>query len=98
MADKEDCLQNSALKIMLFFTERRSAEAMQGRFHAHFQIPWALSFKTINKLYNRLNNDRSVLEKKHRGLHLCVLRRTLTLSEWRCKQTSVNQQVRLQHN
>jgi hypothetical protein len=32
------------------------------------------------------------------GLHLCVLWRTLTLSEWCCKEAPVNQQGRLQHN
>jgi hypothetical protein len=31
-------------------------------------------------------------------LHLRVHRRTLTLSEWRCKEAPVSQQGRLRHN
>jgi hypothetical protein len=50
----------------LFSTEKRIVVVTHRRFRAHFQTLWAPSFKTIHKLYNQFNNDRSLLERKHR--------------------------------
>jgi hypothetical protein len=50
----------------LFFIETRSLLVTQRRFHAHFQMRWVPSFKTIHKLYNQFNNDGSDLERKRR--------------------------------
>jgi hypothetical protein len=53
-------------KTVLFFSETRSAVVTQRRFRVHFQTRWAPSFKIIHKLYNRFNNDGSVLARKRR--------------------------------
>jgi hypothetical protein len=76
------------IKAVLFFTERRSVMVTQRRFYAHCQTWWAPSFKTVYKLCNQFNNNDSV----------CILWRTLTLSQWSYKEAPVKQQGRLQHN
>jgi hypothetical protein len=65
-ADKGRLSVEQALKTVLFFTETISVVVTQGQFHAHFQMRWAPSFKTIHKLSDQFNNDGSVLEKKRR--------------------------------
>jgi hypothetical protein len=67
---------------MLHFTETRRVMGRQRRFRAHFQTLWAPSFTAIRKLYNQFNIDGSILVMKLSRLHLCIIRRTLTLSEW----------------
>jgi hypothetical protein len=73
---------------VLFFTEARSVVGKQRRFYAHFQTQWAPSFKTIHKLYNQFNNDFECWRGNIAGLQLCVIQRTLMLSELRCKKAS----------
>jgi hypothetical protein len=97
MADNGRLSVKQRIKSVLCFTETRSVAVTERRFHSHFQTRWAPSFKTIHKLYNQFNNDGSGTGNVA-GLHLCVLRGTLTLSEWRCKEAPVDQQGRLQHN
>jgi hypothetical protein len=84
---------------VLFFIETRSAVITQKRFLARFQTRWALSFKTIQKVYNLFNNDGSVLERKRRQpSSVRSPENTEAVREWRCKEDPVNQQGRLQHN
>jgi hypothetical protein len=62
------------IKTVFFFTETRSVVFTQRWFHAHFQIWWAASFKTMHKLYNQFNNNGSVLERKcHQPSFVCSL-------------------------
>jgi hypothetical protein len=89
MADKERPSVEQRIKTVLFFIETRSVVVTQKQFHAHFQMRWAPSFKTIHKLYNQINNDCSVLERKRRRPSSCILPKTLTLSEWSCKEALV---------
>jgi hypothetical protein len=66
MADEGRLPIEQRIKTLSFFTETRSVVVTQRQFHAHFQMQWAPSFKTIHKPYNQFNNDGSVLEKKCR--------------------------------
>jgi hypothetical protein len=65
MADKRRLYLEQCIKTVLFCIETRSVVVTQRQFDARFQTRWAPSFRTIHKLYNRFNNDGSVLERKH---------------------------------
>jgi hypothetical protein len=64
MADKGKLSIEQHIKTASFYTETRSVVVTQRWFHAHFQVQWVPSFKMIHKLYNQLNNDGSLLERK----------------------------------
>jgi hypothetical protein len=55
MAEKGRLSVEQRIKSALFFTETRSVVVTLRRFHAHFQVQWAPSFKTIHKLYNQFS-------------------------------------------
>jgi hypothetical protein len=65
----------------------------QRRFHAHFQMQWAPSFKKIHYFITSLMMMAQCWRGNVAGLHLCILQRTLTLLEWGCKEAPVNQQA-----
>jgi hypothetical protein len=64
MDDKERLYVEQCIKTVLFFAETRSVVVTKRRFHAHFQMRWAPSCKTIHKLYNQLKIGGPVLERK----------------------------------
>jgi hypothetical protein len=98
MAEKEKLFVEQCIKTALFFTETRSVVDTQRWFRAHLKRVGCLHSKKFINFITSLIVMFQCWRGNIANLHLCVPRRTLTLSEWRCKECPVYQQGRRQHN
>jgi hypothetical protein len=91
MVDKGKLYVEQCIKT-IFFTETRSVVVTQRRFCAHFQTQWRLHSE---QFLNFITSLIMMVQCKRGNIashHFCVHQRTLTLSEWHCKEAPVNQQ------
>jgi hypothetical protein len=85
-------------KTVLFFAEKKCCGHTEAILYPIFKRDGRLPSIQFIKFIASLIMMTQFWKGNVVDLHLCVLRRTLTLSEWRCTEAPVNQQGRLQHN
>jgi hypothetical protein len=94
---KEDHFLEQCIKTVLFFTEAISVVVTRGGFIPIFKHDGCLHSKQFINFITSLIMMVQCWRGNVTGLHLCILGRTLMLTEWRCKEAPVNRQGKRQH-